>query len=70
MYITYRIHRTGEKVVKNLSHYDAVNRLAFLDEQERITALHAPTDSGDTRLNYRNEAEAIRKAIRIKLNCA
>lgn len=44
---------------------EAINRLSWLEEQERITEKFAPTDSGDTRFNYCAEAEAIKRDIQL-----
>ena len=54
---------SGHKFRKTLSHDDAVKRLAFLDDAEATTMRYAPTDSGQVRKDYQQEARAIRGAI-------
>ena len=51
-------------VVEFASLEAALQRLAWLDEQEARTRELAPTDSGSVRFDYRAESEGIRAAIR------
>ncbi len=63
MISTTYVTRRGKVMDIRLSREKAVERLAFLDEQERITQEIAPSDSGDTRFNYLAAAAAIRAAL-------
>jgi len=62
MNITYKTRR-GITINMQYSKNHAIERLAFLDQQEAITREYAPTDSGDTRFNYCAEAAALRASL-------
>lgn len=60
------VTRYGNAVIYDTTHEQALARLAYLDESERVTLECAPTDSGATRDNYTREATAIRSALTFK----
>lgn len=57
------VTRHGATFSKRLTRQQAIERLAYLDQDERNTRANAPTDSGAVRFNYLAEADAIRAAF-------
>jgi hypothetical protein len=57
------VTRNGQKIVQTMTVQQATKRLEYLNEVERKTVECAPTDSGQTRFDYNQEAKAIREAL-------